>query len=393
MTGPIVEIRAAVHDSLFTAYHSENEIWGVAHRLMAPHVAPDAVSQQFNGMRETAKDLIQKWTSGHHQKVDVTNDMDRLNHAANMLCFFNQPVNCVLGELPAVVAAQEAATGEAMRRPPRPRFLNWLLSNRKFDNYIKVMRDYGAQIVAKRRENPTEKKDMLHALMHGKDPQTGRSLSESQVLDEIINIFIGSATAPNLVSFALYYLVKNPEEIPKAREELDRVVGRTGEWQHHHLSQLPYCEAILREAFRLSAVAPGFNVEPIPDKNPGPVILGDGKYELPPGQPVIAILSQVNRDPDVFEDPDAFKPARMVGEKYDRLPIGVKKGFGNGKRVCIGKRYAWEWSFFALAAILRDVDIEEADPNYVMKNAGVNYNGAFSCKPVGFHALVSPRKD
>lgn len=391
MAGPVVEIRAAVHDSLFTAYHSENEIWGVAHRIMAPLVSPEATREVFDGMRITAKDLIQKWSSGHHQKVSVTNDMDRLNHAANMLCFFDQRVDCVLGEEPAVIAAQEASTGEAMKRPARPRILSWLFHDRKYDNSVKTMRDYGAKIVATRRENPSDKKDMLHAIMYGKDPQTGRSLSESQVLDEIINVFIGSATAPNLVSFALYYLVKNPQEITKAREEIDSVIGRDEEWEHSHLSKLPYCEAIVREAFRLSAVAPGFNIEPNPE-NEGPVILGDGTYELPPHQPIIAILSQVNRDPNVFEEPNAFRPERMVGEKYDRLPSGVKKGFGNGKRVCIGRRYAWEWSFFALVAILRDIDIEEADPSYEMANGGVNYNGAFSCKPVGFHALVSPRK-
>lgn len=390
VTGPVVEIRAAVHDSLFTAFHSEDDSWGKAHRIMAPLVSPEAVREEFAGMRDTAKDLVQKWSSTHHQKVSVTNDLDRLNHAANMLCFFDQRVDCVLGDEPAVIKAQEAATGEAMRRPTRPRLFNWLYYNRKFDNHIKVMRDYGAKIVATRKETQNPKKDMLCAMLHGKDPQSGNSLTDSQVLDEIINIFIGSATAPNLVSFALYYLVKNPEEIKKAQEEIDAVVG-TGEWEYEHLAKLPYCEAILREAFRLSAVAPGFNIEPIPDTQ-GPVTLGDGKYEIPTNQPIIAILSQVNRDPDVFEDPNAFKPERMVGEKYDRLPSGVKKGFGNGKRECIGKKYAYDWSLLALVAILRDIDIEEADASYKVANAGVNYNGAFSVKPLGFHALVSPRK-
>lgn len=390
VAGPIVEIRAAVHDSLFTAYNSEMEMWGIAHRIMAPLVSSDAVREEFWGMRETAKDLVKKWTSTHHQKVNVTNDLDRLNHAANMLCFFNQRVDCVLGEEPAVIQAQEDATGEAMRRPTRSRLLNWLFYNRKFDNHIKTMREYGAKIVATRKQNPTDKKDMLHALMHGKDPQTGKSLTESQVYDEIINIFIGSATAPNLVSFALYFLVKNPEEIKKAQQEIDAVVG-SAEWDYSHLSRLPYCEGILRETFRLSAVAPGFNIEPRPDTT-GPVTLGDGKYEVPNNQPIIAILTQVNRDTDVFEDPLCFRPERMVGEKFDRLPIGVKKSFGNGKRECIGKRYAYDWSFLAIVAILREIDIEEADPSYVVDNSGVNYNGAFACKPLGFHAVVSPRK-
>ncbi|KAB8234802.1 hypothetical protein ETB97_001816 [Aspergillus alliaceus] len=390
VAGPIVEIRQAVHDSLFTARHNEMESWGIAHRIMAPLVSPEAVEQVFSGIQETTDDLIRKWTGGTRQRVNVTSDLDRLNHAANMLCFFNQRVHIMEGPEPAVLKAMDGATHEAMRRPTRPKVLNWLFYNRKWNAWIKTMRDYGAEIVATRRNNPSDKKDMLYALLEGKDPETGKGLTESQVLDEIINIFIGSATAPNLIAFAMYYLAKHPEEIEMARAELDAVVGGPSvKVEYEHLSRLPYTEAILRESFRLSGVAPGFNIEPIPSTE-GPVILA-GEYEVPKNQPLIAILSAVNRDPAVFEDPEAFRPERMVGEKFDSLPKGVKKGFGNGKRECIGKQYAWQWSFMTLASILKDVEFELADPKYVTHNDGVNYNGAFSVRPQGMFAVTGPR--
>ncbi|KAF7586525.1 hypothetical protein BBP40_008770 [Aspergillus hancockii] len=392
VAGPIVAIREAVHDSLFTAKHNEMESWGIAHRIMAPLVSREAVEQVSSGITETTQDLIQKWTAGSRQRVNVTNDLDRLNHAANMLCFFDQRVHIMEGPEPEVIKAMDAATNEAMRRPTRPKLLSWLFYNRKWNAWIKTMRDYGAQIVATRSENPTDKKDMLHAMLHGKDPETGKSLTESQVLDEIINIFIGSATAPNLVAFAMYYLSKNPSEITKAREEIDAVVGGpSGKIEYAHLAHLPYTEAVLRESFRLSGVAPGFNIEPIPSDEEGPVLLAGGEYEIPRNQPLIAILAQVNRDPAVFDDPEAFKPERMLGEKFDNLPKGVKKGFGNGKRECIGKRYAWQWSFMTLASILKDVEFELADSAYVMNNEGVNFNGAFSVRPQGMFAVTGPR--
>ena len=49
---------------------------------------------------------------------------------------------------------------------------------------------------------------------------------------EIINIFIGSATAPNLLSFGLYYLANHPEVVKKAREELDAVVPAVDGCEH-----------------------------------------------------------------------------------------------------------------------------------------------------------------
>ncbi|KAL4867085.1 hypothetical protein BDV12DRAFT_171930 [Aspergillus spectabilis] len=391
VSGPIVQIRAAVHDSLFTAYHSENEIWGIAHRIMSPLMSPEAVENVFKENLETTGDLIAKWTAGAKQRVNVTNDLDRNNHQANMLAFFHQRLHIMEGTEPAVIAANQNSTVEATRKSTRPKVLTWLLGHqKKFDADVKTMRDYGAEIVRKRRENESEApKDMLHALLHGVDPETGKSLSESQVLDEIINIFIGSATSPNLLSFGLWYLVNNPEVITKAREELDAVVG-DGPFEHTHLKQIPYTEAILRETLRLSATAPGFNIEPIPSEGNEPVIIG-GEYEIPRKQTLIALLTVVNRDPAVFEDPDAFKPERMVGEKYDALPSGVKKGFGNGKRQCFGTRYAWEWSLLVLASIIKDVDFELADKSYKTTNEGVNYNGAFSTRPLGFFLLASPR--
>ncbi|KAL2821859.1 cytochrome P450 [Aspergillus cavernicola] len=393
VTGPILEIRAAVHDSLFTAKHSEMEIWGIAHRIMKPLVSPQAIENVFDDILSTTGELIAKWTAASKQRVSATGDLDRNNHAANMLAFFHQKVDVMEGPEPAVIAAQQNATTESLRRPSRPKLLTWLMGHgRRYETDIKTMRDYGAGIVQKRRENESSApKDMLHALLHGVDPESGRSLSESQVLDEIINIFIGSATAPNLLSFAMYYLCRNPEVVAKAREELDAVVGN-GPFTHAHLKTIPYTEAILRETLRLSATAPGFNIEALPSDGDEPVLLAGGEYSIPRNQPLIALLTAVNRDPAVFEDPLSFNPDRMVGEKYDALPSGVKKGFGNGKRQCFGTRYAWEWSLLVLASIIKDVDVELADKSYTVDNAGTNYNGAFSTRPLGFYLLVSPRQ-
>ncbi|CAP97749.1 hypothetical protein E8E15_011106 [Penicillium rubens] len=390
VTSPIVEIRSLAHDSLFTAFDNE-ESWGIAHRIMAPYVLPEAIKEMHRDMQLTTDDLIWKWTStdSTRQRIDVVNDLDRLNHAANMKCFFSQHVDCILGEEPSVIKAMADTTFEAVRRPTRPKLLTRLLYQSAFDKDIKTCRDYCAQMIAKRRNDPIEQRDLLYALLHEKDPKTGQSLPDSRVIDEIINILIGSATTPNLVSFTLYYLAKNPDAVTRAREEIDALIGPSGQIEHFHLSQLPYCEAILRESFRLCAPAPGFNIEPLPTD--GPVLLGGGEYEIPKTQPMIAILAAVNRDPAIFDDPNAFKPERMLGEAFDRLPSGVKKGFGNGKRECYGKRYAWEWSLHALVRIIKDVDFELADKEYTFDMEGKNFNGAFTVKPYGMFARTKKR--
>ncbi|KAF6229892.1 hypothetical protein HO133_004229 [Letharia lupina] len=195
---------------------------------------------------------------------------------------------------------------------------------------------------------------------------------------------IGSSTAPCVISSAIYYLLKNPGCVTKAREEIDSVIG-DGEFTHDHLESLPYCARIVRESLRLSAAAPGFNIEPLPDAQ-GPILLGGGKYHVPAKQTLIIVLHGVNRDPAVFERPETFNPETMVGEAFEKLPEGSKKWFGNGRRVCIGKDYAWMWNMTTLVTILKDVGIEMADPSYQLKQ-----DGWFNLRPVDFYIKVKPR--
>ena len=385
VTGPVVEIRQAVHDGLFTAYDSE-PMWGIAHRIMAPLLSPAAVELTFVEMRDTIAELVTKWTSSKPgQQVDVLHDLQRLDLQTCTLCMFHYSLSCLEGPEPAVIKAMHDATLEAMKRPTRPRLVNWLLYQSSFDSNIKIMRDFAAEILTYRRAHPTSKKDLLDALLNSKDPETGRSMSEQQIIDEIVTPLIGSTTSPCLMSFTLYYLVKSPQEITKAREEINAVIGSKNPFTLSHLSRLPYCEAILHESLRLSAAAPGFNIEPLPSTK-SIVTLADGEYEIPKNQVMIAVLSAVNRDPAVFSDPLSFQPKRMLGEAYDKLPSSVKKGFGNGKRECIGKNYAWQWCMTALVSILRDVDLEMADPAYQLA-----MDGAFNMEIQRFFAVTGPR--
>ena len=379
-----MEIRHAVHDSLFTAFENEAS-WGIHHRILAPFLTPAAVAGHFPEVRDCAAELTAKWRAlSGDTRVSAIGELNRLDMETTTLCFYGRKLNALTGPEPPMIKAMDGATSEAMKRPTRPKIMNWLFYESKFDKDTKAMRQYAAECLEYRKENPTERKDMLNAMMNAKDPETSKSLEEQQIIDEMVTMPIGSSTAPCAVSSALYYLLKNPECITKAREEIDAVIG-DGEFTHDHLEKLSYCTGIVRETMRLSAAAPGFNIEPLPDTQ-GPVLLGGGKYQVPPKQTMIVVLHGVNRDSAVFDEPEAFKPERMMGEALDRLPEGTKKWFGNGKRVCIGRHYARMWAMITTVTLLKDVDFEMADPGYELKQ-----DGWFNLRPVDFYIKVKPR--
>lgn len=421
VAGPIVEIRYAVHDALFTAFDHE-ESWGVAHRIIAPRLGREAVGDMFGEMRDATAALVERWrglgeSNNNNAVISPIKELNRLNLEVTTRTLFGKALGDgdgdgggAAGAEHPMIQAMEDATSEAMRRPTRPGLVNWLLYGGKFRRATAAMRAYAADLVRHRRAGAADRRDLLWALLHGRDPETGRALTESQVLDEIVSMPIGSSTAPALLSTAVYYLAENPAVVEKARRELDAVVGgvpgsgssgdgRPPPLEREHLARLPYVEGVLREAMRLGFPAPGFNIEPIPRAAAGgddggggrererePVLLGGGKYAVAPDQGMIVVLAGVNRDPTVFADPLAFDPDRMVGEAFGRLPAGARRWFGNGKRECVGRHWAWQFCLVVLVALLRELDLEKADPAYELRQ-----DGWFNLRPVDFYAKVRPR--
>lgn len=385
--GPIVEIRAAVHDALFTAFENESS-WGIAHRIIAPHLSPEALGQQnFTEMRDLANELFAKWKKLEANTVfSPLSDLQRLDLETVTLTLFGQKLNCLEGPEHPMLKGMEDSTSEAMMRPTRLSLVNWLVYRNKFNKSIQTMRRYAADVVEHRKNNPTTRQDVLTAMMKNEDPETKKKLTDSQIIDEIVSMPIGSSTAPCLLTSAILLLLRNPDAISRARREIDAVVG-AGDISIEQLDELKYVQAIVRESLRLSSPAPGFNIEPLPSDSKAPVQLAGGKYQVAHNQPMIIVLAGVNRDPTVFEDPLAFKPERMMGEQFERLPEGAKKWFGNGKRECIGKHHAWQWSVLVLAMMLQKVDFEMADPEYKLEK-----DGWFNVRPIGFKTKVKPRE-
>ncbi|KAI2643375.1 cytochrome P450 [Xylaria nigripes] len=383
--GPIVEIRYTVHDALFTAFDNE-PMWGIAHRIVAPSLSPSALRDRFTEMRDITTELLEGWKSlGDDNKIAPLDGLNRLNFEVTTQTLFGKRLNNLTGPAHPGLKAMEDSTSEAMLRPTRPGLLN-LFYGGKLKSATKVLRAYGAELIKYRKDNPQERQDLLNALLTAKDPETGSALTESQVIDEIASMPIGSSTAPCLLTSSILFLEQNPEVLRIARQELDAVVGE-GELEYEHLAQLKYIEGIMRESLRLANPAPGFNIEPIPRDDKSPVLLGGGKYQIAHNQAMIIVLAGVNRDPAIFQEPLAFRPERMMGELFENLPSGVKKWYGNGKRECIGKHWADQFMMVVLARMIRELDFEAVDPNYKLE-----MDGWFNVRPIDFYVRVKPRE-
>jgi len=134
------------------------------------------------------------------------------------------------------------------------------------------------------------------------------------------------------VTFLLYELAKSPGARAHLESELDEVlVGSPPDAQRLH-RELPYLETVMDETLRLyppAWVGPRRAVRTFEFAG----------HEVPAGAYVNYCSWASHRLPDVFDEPEEFRPERFERERKTALPRGAYVPFGGGSRICIGKRF------------------------------------------------------
>ncbi|KAF7900145.1 hypothetical protein EAF00_004481 [Botryotinia globosa] len=389
VAGGLEQVRNGVGDGLFTARHGE-ENWELAHRVLLPAFGPLSIRSMFDEMHDIASQLVMKWARfGSKEKIDVTDGFTRLTLDSIALCAMGTRFNSFYHEeMHPFVDAMTGFLLESGARAQRPAIANYFMrsAQAKYDADINLLQSVASELLAERRANPNDKNDLLNAMINGRDPKTGKGLPDSNILNNMITFLIaGHETTSGMLSFLFYYLLKNPSAYQAVQREVDEVIGK-GPITIDHMSKLPYIEACLRETLRLSPTAPAFTVTPLPDPTGSPIILG-GKYEVKPGQPILALVPAIHRDPTVYgDDVSSFKPERMLDEPFKNLPPNAWKPFGNGMRGCIGRPFAWQESILIVAMLLQNLNFRMDDPSY-----NLLIKQTLTLKPNGFFMHASLR--
>ena len=130
-------------------------------------------------------------------------------------------------------------------------------NHRRFADNIALMNGIADKLIQERKADPealATKNDLLNHMLVGIDKQSGESLDDLNIRYQLITFLIaGHETTSGLLSFALYYLLKNPDALQRGREEVDRILGDdpTVAPTYAQVNRLTYVGQILKEALRL----------------------------------------------------------------------------------------------------------------------------------------------
>ncbi|TVY56947.1 Bifunctional cytochrome P450/NADPH--P450 reductase [Lachnellula cervina] len=345
--------------------------WGQAHRILIPEMGPLSTDKMFDDMKDIANQLVLKWArKGPEDRILLTDDFTRLTLDTIALCTMKYRFNSFYSsEMHPYVDAMMNVLQESGSRSTRPAFISALhfSENAKFQESEEILKKTAQQIIDNRRANPVDEKDLLNAMIYGKDPKTGLAMRDELIAAQMTTFLIaGHETTSGLLSFTFMYLLKNSSTYLKAQKEVDDAVGK-GPINLEDLKKLKYLTACLREALRLSPTATALSKKINPESHQ-PFTFLNKTYKVESADRIFVLLGKSQRDPAVYgEDAAEFKPERMLDEDFNTLPDGAWKPFGNGVRACIGRPFAWQEALLVAAITLQHFDLRLDDPSYELR--------------------------
>src|SRR3954451_16155648 len=218
-------------------------------RLMQPAFHRDRIAAFADVMTGYGDRLRQSWSDG--ATLDISREMNRLTLSIVGKTLFDVDVE-----------SQAAAVGEALtdvmesfwlmmlpfadvlERLPVPKLRRARMARARLDAIIYRM-------IAERRSSGRDHGDLLSMLLAAQDEDDGGEMTDRQVRDEAMTIFLaGHETTANALTWTWYLLSGAPEVEERLHEEVDRVLGgRTPTVAD--LPRLPVVEQVITESMRL----------------------------------------------------------------------------------------------------------------------------------------------
>jgi cytochrome P450 len=338
-------LSAAFGEGLLT---TDGEKWRRHRRIMAPSFDFKSIVSYAPAMVETTDRYLEGWARfGNGSTIDIADEMTKLTLkiiSRTMFSTDSEELSELTGDtLHRGVEGMEFGLVDAI-----PLIGRWTIS-RKFDRIRRIFRELDTgmyRLIAEREKKPAAgPMDLLDRLIAARDADTGLKLTNEEVRDEVVIIFLaGHETTALAMTFVWYLLSQHPDVEARLHREIDSVLeGRLPTYDD--LDKLPYVRMVIEESMRLYPPAPGLsNRVPLADD----VICG---RRVAKGTPVIVLPWVLHRHRLLWNDPDRFDPERFAPDREHGRHRFAYMPFGGGPRVCIGASLAMTEASLILATV------------------------------------------
>jgi cytochrome P450 len=336
-------LRQFVGDGLFT---SEGNLWLRQRRLMQPAFHRRRIAGFGETMTSRTLDMLDRWDqhSNRSEPLHIAEEFTALTMTIIVETLFGTRLEVDHHAIDQAITLLLADINFRFEVPFYPS-LRWpTLRNRRLLAALCTIDEVMVTIIEQRRREGEEHDDLLGMLMGAHDEETGQGMSDKQLRDELITMFVaGHETTAVLMSWVFFLLSVHPEVESALHAELAQVLGgRTPNVAD--LPNLRYTRMIIDETLRLYPPAWITNRQAVAQDE----VCG---YHIPAGAVVGISPYVIHRLPAYWPEPTRFDPTRFDPDAAHERPRFAYMPFGGGPHQCIGNTFALMEATLILATV------------------------------------------
>lgn len=322
---------------------SNGEYWLRQRRLMQPAFHREKIQGLYDIVIKSINDYLLHFPSGAN--VDIYPLLHRLSFNILVKSIFDIEIPPqTMEEIGRIFTEMQDFLVKDTNQPLRKIFYPFTKAPNINLKKAERLREIFKDIIRRRKSVKRDYADLLDMLLNSTYEDTGGTMSEEQITDElIILVFAGHETTANTLSWLLYLLASNNEALQKLTASFDNTTI-------HDCLNNEYLKATINEGMRLYPAAWMTERAAIEDDQ-------FGKFSFPKNTIIISFFFGLHRKESLWQEPLKFKPERFIS---DASTVKSKNyfPFGAGPRMCIGNNFAMvEMSFF-LFTFLKEFQIK-----------------------------------
>lgn len=325
---------------------SEGDFWRQQRRLAQPAFYKTRLEKLFDIIKSTVQELMADWKK-KYTDGDTINISEEMNRLALMIVANSLFQSDVKAEMNVISENLDIAMQRAIERIRKPWLLPlWLPTpeNLREQKVIHILKEVIQKIIAERKASQQTYEDLLDMLLHAQDQESGHQMTEKQLLDEVMTIFLaGHETTANALGYAFLLLNQHPQINQKLFAEGNDFLA-TQPLNFVNSRNLTYTKLVIQETLRMYPPAWTISRASLaPDKI--------GNYEIDAKTNVLMNIFAMHHLEEFWEKPHEFIPERFESERFKNMPKFVYFPFGGGPRLCIGEQFAMLEMIVALTLI------------------------------------------
>jgi cytochrome P450 len=341
---------------------SKGELWKKQRRLSNPAFHPKVVHSFLQMMQEETHRMADEWEARlkTNPVIDISSEMMKLTYTIIVRALFSLDLSQKAGVIKSSLhEMQEYANHLFYSIYPLPLSIP-TRKNLRAKKALDSMDEVVYQVIRDHKANPDQYQDLLSIYLNTRDEETGESMSDQQLRDEVITLMLaGHDTTAFSLSMAFDLISKHPAVLNRMQAEYAALPR--SQMQLEDLRNLNYTNMVFSEVLRLFPATwaiPRELDEPLEHKG----------IVFPARTNFMLFQFMTHRNPRYWDRPDEFVPERFDPEHGAKHHPFAYFPFGGGQRSCIGSHFAKMEGQIILSTLLQRFHMEPLlDQPYKLK--------------------------